>query len=265
MKISACIICWNEEEALRACLESVSWMDEVVVVDSHSTDGTVAIAEEYAGRVLVRDWPGHVAQKEFAARQATHEWVFSIDADERVSPELRREIEALRREGPGDAAGFSMPRLTWHLGRWIRHGGWYPDRKIRLFRKDRFRVEGRNPHDRFAVDGPVGRLHGDLLHYSYRDFAHQMRTMNSFSSIAARELYDEGRRSVIAPLVFRPPWKFLETYVYKLGLLDGFPGLAIAVSTAYLVFARYVKLWELVRSAGPAPVGRIAGSDGGER
>jgi len=244
----------NEEKTIRACLASVSWADEIVVVDSHSTDDTVKIAREYAGRILIRDWPGHVAQKEFAVQQATHDWAFSIDADERVSPELRREIEAVRREGPGNALGFSMPRLTWHLGRFIRHGGWYPDRKIRLFRKDLVTVEGRNPHDRFSIRGPVTPLHGDLLHYSYEDFAHQIRTINSFSSIAAQELYDEGHRHIAANLLLRPPGKFLETYLCKLGFLDGFPGLAIAASTAYLVFARYVKLWELVRNTGKAPV-----------
>jgi glycosyltransferase involved in cell wall biosynthesis len=253
MKISACVICFNEEKAIRECLESVRWMDEIVVVDSRSSDGTVAIAREYTDRVIVRDWPGHREQKSFAISEARNEWVFSIDADERVSPALRSEIERIVREGPGEAHGFSMPRLTRHLGRWIRHGGWYPDRKIRLFLRERVRVEGENPHDRFAVDGKVTDLTGDLLHYSYEDFAHQIRTINSFSTIAAQELFRKGRRGVLLPLLCRPFVKFLETYVYKLGFLDGFPGLAISLSTAYLVVARYIKLWEMTRGEGREP------------
>ncbi len=245
MKISACIISFNEEKRIRDCLESVRWMDEIVVVDSRSTDSTVAIAREYTDRIIVRDWPGHVEQKTFAVAQASNEWAFSIDCDERISPRLKAEIEEVVRIGPGNADGFSMPRLTRHLGRWIRHGGWYPDRKTRLFLRDRVRVEGRNPHDRFAVSGPVVPLRGDLLHFSYDDFSHQIRTINSFSSISAAELWKDGGRRVFPDLLVKPAWKFFETYAFKLGFLDGFPGFAISASTAYLVFARYVKLWEM--------------------
>lgn len=248
MKLSACIITFNEERNIRDCLESVRFADEIVVVDSGSTDRTVEIARAMGARVIVKDWPGHIEQKNFAIDQAGGEWVLSIDADERVTPELRAEIEHALAE-PQGYEGFSMPRLSFYLGRWIRHSGWYPDRKLRLIRRGRGRWGGVNPHDHLACDGPVRALRGDLLHYSYRDIADHLKTIDFFTTIAAREKHKRGARA-LPGMIFGPPLKFLKAYVLKLGFLDGLPGLVVAVLGSYYVFLKYAKLFELKRGLG---------------
>jgi len=259
--LSVCLITFNEEVNVRACLESVRpllrrsgrWPDEIVVVDSHSTDGTAAICREYTDRVIVRDWPGHVAQKQFAVDQASHEWVFCIDADERVSPALRREIEsALQRAAAGeeDADGFAMPRKVFYLGRWITHGGWYPDRKLRLFRKSRGRWGGIDPHDRVILDGKVKRLSGDLHHHTYRDISAHLKQIDTFTTISARQMFQRGEGRAVLRMLGRAPARFVRMYLLRLGFLDGLPGFVIAVLAAYYVFLKYAKLWELQRTAG---------------
>ena len=170
-RLSACIIAMDEQDRLPDCLASLDFCDEIVVVDSHSTDGTREVAAVHGARVIERDWPGHVAQKEFTVRAATHDWVLCVDADERVSPQLRAEILALRDAGFPGQAGWRFPRLSSYLGRWMRHGGWYPDRQLRLFDRRRGRWGGHDPHDRVELEGEPGTLRGDLLHYPYRDFA----------------------------------------------------------------------------------------------
>ncbi len=244
--VSCCIITYNEEGNLEDCLKSVSWADEIVVVDSHSTDRTVETARNHTDRVIDHDFEGHVQQKNYAIDQAKNEWVLCVDADERVSPALKEEmLEAL--SDPGDTAGFSMPRLTHYLGRFLRRGGWYPDRKLRLFRKDKGRWTGRNPHDRVEVEGPVKEFNGDLLHYSYRDIADHLKTVNSFTTIMAEEMAREGGTSRVIDLIFRGPFKFFKMYVLKGGFLEGKAGLVIAVISSYYVFLKYAKLWELRR------------------
>jgi glycosyltransferase involved in cell wall biosynthesis len=245
--VSCCIITYNEEDDLEDCLKSVSWADEIVVVDSHSTDGTVEIARRYTDRVIDHDFEGHVQQKNYAIDQAKNEWVLCVDADERVTDELKEEILEVTKD-PGELSGASMPRLTWYLGRFVRRGGWYPDRKLRLFRRDRGRWTGRNPHDRVEVEGPVRALRGDLLHYSYRDIADHLSTVNSFTTIMAEAMMEEGWKSRLIDLVFRGPFKFLKMYVLKGGFLDGKAGLVIAAISSYYVFLKYAKLWELERS-----------------
>ena len=190
--VSVCVITFNEEQNLPACLESVQTIaDEVIVVDSHSQDRTRDIAADHGAQVIQRDWPGHIDQKNFAIDQARNQWVLCLDADERVSPELRAEIEeCLADSGPaarGDVVGFSMPRRTFYLGRFIDHAGWYPDRKLRLFRRDSGRWGGVNPHDRVELQGVERALRGDLHHYSYRDIGDHLKTIDFFSSISARE------------------------------------------------------------------------------
>jgi len=256
-RVSATIITLNEAENIRDCIESVLWADEVVVVDSGSTDGTVEIAREYTDRVLNHDWPGHVQQKNYAIDQAQADWIFSLDADERVTPELAEDIKRVLLSETPEYRAYSVPRLAFYLGRYIRHCGWYPDRKVRLFAKDAGRWGGRNPHDSVKVGCPVGALRGDLIHYTYRDISHNMRTVNSFSSIAAAEMRSEGERAGAFDLTLRPCWDFFREYVVKGGFLDGRAGLVISAMTAYSVFCKYAKLWELARGAG-------AGDEAGE-
>jgi glycosyltransferase involved in cell wall biosynthesis len=236
----------NEEDRIGDCLRAADFADEWIVVDSHSTDRTRDIARELGARVIERDWPGHVQQKNFALDAATHDWVLCVDADERISPELRESIiTALARDDLPD--GFRVPRRNRYLGRWIRHGGWYPDRKLRLFRKSRGRWAGQNPHDRVHIQGPAEDLAGDLLHDSYRSLSDHLRTIDSFTTIAAREKLAVGDTATILDLTLRPWWKFVRMYVLKAGFLDGIPGFVIAVTGAYYVFQKYAKLWELQR------------------
>ena len=238
------MITLDEEDNIGDCLGSADFADELIVVDSHSSDRTREIAAGLGARVVERDWPGHIEQKNFALEQARNDWVLCLDADERVTPELRASIlEALR--APGDAVGFEMNRRTWYHGRWIRHGGWYPDRKLRLFRRSTGGWGGTNPHDHVYVDGPRRRLDGDLLHYSYRSIADHLATINSFTTIMAREKAAAGKRSHFAKLLLVGPWKFVDMYILKRGFLDGVAGFIVAVMGAYYVFLKYAKLAEL--------------------
>lgn len=245
--ISACVITFNEEGNIRDCLESLRWVDEVVVVDSGSTDRTVEIAREFGANVVHHPWPGYVAQKNFAIEATTGEWVLCVDADERCTPELRTAIEKVI-ESPGHFVGFEVRRHVRYLGRWINHGGWYPDWKVRLVRHGRARWEGTDPHDKLTADGATGRLDADLIHFTYRSFSDQIRTIDRFSDVAATEWSKDGRRFSLIRALFHPPVKFLECYLWKRGFLDGWPGLVIAVASSFYVFAKYVKLWEMRRT-----------------
>lgn len=251
--LSAVVITYNEEEDIRACLESVKWADEIVVVDSHSTDKTVEIARESTDRVILRPWPGHIEQKNFAIEQARCDWVLSVDADERVSPELAAEIRDVLSQSGGAEAGWSMPRKTYYLGRWITHGGWYPDRKLRLVRRGAGRWKGINPHDHLAIAGPVASLKGDLHHYTYRDISDHLATIDKFTTIAAREMHARGRGHPLAHMLLNSLGKFLKMYLLRLGFLDGLAGFVVAVLASYYVFLKYAKLWELRRAGKQAP------------
>ena len=253
-KVSACIITFNEEANIRDCLESVRWADEIVVIDSGSIDGTTAICREYTERVYVRDWPGHVAQKNRAIDAASHELVFCIDADERATPLLQSEIQGVLAGEPAHQ-GYTVPRLTWYLGRWMRHGSWYPDRKLRLFLRAVGRFTGQDPHDRAEVSGSVGRFRGDLLHYSYRGLAHHLEQINKYTDTMARLKAEAGVRFPLARLLVRPPAKMLKMYVLRAGFLDGAPGLVAAAMGGVYELMKYAKLWELRRGAGGRPRG----------
>ena len=242
-RISASIICKDEEHNIEECLRSVSWCDELVVVDSGSTDRTVELAKRHTPHVVHNPWPGYVAQKNFALDRATGEWVICLDADERCTPELRAAIEAALQDGDS-LAGFEVRRHVKYLGRWINHGGWYPDWKLRVVRKGRARWGGEDPHDKLLPDGPVRRLDADLHHFTYRDFAHQIRIINHFSDVVVDGWLREGRRPSLLQAIFHPPVKFFECYLWKLGFLDGFAGFVIAIGSAFYIFARYVKLWD---------------------
>lgn len=246
MKISAVVICGNEEKNIGDCLESLKWCDEIVVVDSMSTDRTPEIARTYTSKVIQRPWPGYVAQKNFALDQATGDWILSVDSDERCTPELREEI---RRELPAAAVdGFLVKRHVHYLGRWINHGGWYPDYKLRLVRRGKAKWTGVDPHDKLVTDGTTRKLKGELVHFTYRDFRHQLKTIQAYSDVVVDEWVKEGRRFSLLKAVFHPPAKFLGCYVWKLGFLDGWPGFVIAAASAFYVFVKQVKLWEKGRT-----------------
>jgi glycosyltransferase involved in cell wall biosynthesis len=250
-QVSACVITLNEEDRIADCLRSVDWCDEIVVVDSHSNDRTRAIATAMGARVIERDWPGHVLQKEFAVRAAKHDWVFCIDADERVSPELRGEILALRDSGFPARAGWTMPRMSRYLGRWIRHGTWYPDRQLRLFDRRRGRWAGNNPHDRVELDAAPGQLRGNLLHDPYRTFAEHLRTIDNYTTIMARGMAARGRKASVADLVLRPLARFWKFYLLKGGFMDGWRGLLLAYLAAHYGRLKYAKLLVMQRQLGP--------------
>lgn len=248
-KLSACIIAMDEEDRIADCLASLAFCDEVVVVDSHSKDGTRELAARLGARVIERDWPGHVAQKEFTIREARHDWVLCVDADERISPELRVEILALRDAGFPGKAGWRFPRLSSYLGRWMTRGGWYPDRQLRLFDRRRGHWGGNNPHDRVELDGPVGELSGNLLHHPYRNLGEHLRTIDKYTTIMAEGLHRRGKRAGIFDLTLRPSARFFRSYVLKLGFLMGWRGIVQAYLSAYYGRLKYVKLAALQHAA----------------
>lgn len=244
-KVSVTIITFNEVDKIRRCLESVRWADEIVVVDSHSTDDTVEICKQFTDRLFIRDWPGYIEQKNYAIEQATHDWIFAIDADEQVSPELQEEIQRLK-NGEFHIAGYKMPRRVYYFNRWIRHGTWYPDYKIRLFHRRHGKWGGINPHDKIILNGGCRTLRGDLYHYTYENLSSHIRQINSFSSISAAELEKGGKRPSLLNVIFNPLAKFINSYIIRRGFLDGVAGFYIAVIISFETFLKYVKLWELV-------------------
>lgn len=244
-KLSAAIITKNEEDKIADCIDSLSFADEIVVVDSGSTDRTVELARARGARVVHNDWPGHVGQKNFALDQTTGDWTISLDADERVSKRLRDEI-LVTLENP-KADGYAIPRLVYYINRWIRHCGWYPARKVRLIRKGSGRWGGENPHDRLLVDGRVDALRGDIYHLSFDDVSEHLRTINSFTDIAANERAAKNETAGYLSMTLRPVGTFLKMYFIKLGFLDGIPGLIISALSAYHVFCKYVKIREITK------------------
>jgi len=246
-KLTVTVITRNEAANIDACLESVAWADEVLVVDCGSADGTADLARARGARVIVRDWPGYSAQKNFAASEAGHDWILSVDADERVTPDLAGTIRSELAADPA-VAGFRIPRVTWHLGRWIRTTDWYPDYQLRLYDRRRARWKLRRVHESVEADGPVGQLRHDLQHYAYRDIAHHHETMDRYTTLAAEQMYEEGRRAGLTDLVLHPPAAFLRNYVLKGGIRDGAAGFIISSMNAYYVFLKFAKLWEKTTS-----------------
>jgi glycosyltransferase involved in cell wall biosynthesis len=249
------VIALNEADRIEACLRSLAFCDEILVVDAHSTDATREIAASCGARVIERTWPGHVAQKEFAVRAAAHDWVLCVDADERVSDPLRGEIEELREGGFRGCTGWRMPRLSSYLGRSIRHGTWYPDPQLRLFDRRHGRWTGLDPHDRVELDGPCGRLRSDLLHAPYRSFEEHLATIDRYTTTRARELHARGARARLRDLLLRPPWRFFRFYVLTGGFLEGWRGLLMAWLAAHYVRLKYAKLWLLEHDIEPAAGG----------
>lgn len=248
-KISVCIITLNEEDNIRAACESVSWADEIVVVDSGSTDRTREIAAECGARVLENSWPGFAAQKQFVAEQAKHEWLFSLDADERVSEELRASIQALlSKSDSGLADGYLISRRAFYMGGWIRGGGWYPDRQLRLYRKSKGRWEGAHIHETVKMN-PQARIEtitGDLLHFTVRDASEHHRMIGErYAPLGARKMFEQGRRTSPFKIATIGPATFIRNFILKGGFRDGLAGLSIATFSAHHAFLKHLQLWEL--------------------
>lgn len=245
--MSVKVVVLNEERHLAECLDTVSFADEIVVVDSHSTDATPDIARRHGARYVDGDYRGIDDKKRAALALCTREWVFSIDADERVTPDLRAEIERVIAAGcdGSDVNGYYVRRRSRHMGRWIRFGEWGRDDVLRLVRRRAARYEGLDPHPKLVVTGRTERFRGLLLHHAYRDFAHQVATVQRYSELVAADMHARGQRYSFRAALLRPIFRFLKSYVWQLGFLDGLPGLAIAYSSLYYDFAKYVKLREM--------------------
>ena len=241
MSLSVVVITRNEAEAIRPCLESVAWADDIVVLDSASSDGTPDICRGMGARVVeAGDWPGFGPQKNRAIAHATGDWVLSLDADERVTPELRREIEAAMARGTH--AAYRMPRLSRYVSRYMRHSGWHPDHVVRLFRRGRARFSDDLVHERLVVDGDIGTLTEPLVHEAFTSLEEVLEKVNRYSTAGAEMAHRRGRRSGLAGAVVRGLWTFLRTYFLKGGFLDGREGFMLAVSNAEGTYYRHLKL-----------------------
>ncbi len=246
--LTVTVITRNESANIAAALESVSWADEIVVIDAESADDTCAIARRFTPRVIVREWPGFVAQKNFAAEQACHDWILSLDADERVSPALATEITNVLAAAPAEA-GYRVPRACFYLGRWLRSTDWYPDYQLRLYDRRVSEWTGL-VHEGVRVNGPVGRLRADMQHLPYRDMADHLRTIDRYTTLAAKQMHEQGRAVGAAGLAARPLAAFLRNYLARGGWRDGAVGLVVSMLNSYYVFLKFAKLWEAGRKSG---------------
>ncbi|MDA2909717.1 glycosyltransferase family 2 protein [Nitrospiraceae bacterium AH_259_D15_M11_P09] len=244
-KVSALVIAYNEEPNIRACLETVTWADEIVLVDSFSTDATEKIAREFTDKVYQHEFGGFGRLRNEALTHTSYEWVFSLDTDERATPEVRDEIRRVLKDEP-DADAYFVPRRNYFLGRWIRHSGWYPDyRQPQLFRKGRMRYREDLVHEGFELDGRTGYLKEHVLQYPFRDIDHYLAKMDRYSDLMAQRLVQEGRRFRTHQLITHPLFTFTKMYLGRAGFLDGMPGLILSGLYAYYTFIKYAKLWEL--------------------
>ncbi len=244
MKISATIITLNEERNVARAIESLRCCDEILVVDSGSSDQTCEVAARLGARVIANAWPGYTRQKNFAAAEARNEWILSLDADEALSEPLEGEIWELKKTGPR-FDGYSAPRLAQYCGRWIQHSGWYPDRKVRLYRRDRAAWTGEYVHESVRVNGSVGKLNGSVLHYTCTSLTEHLQTLDRYTTLAAQEIV--ARQQHVGPLrlLLDPAWTFLRAYVVKRGFLDGVQGLSIAWMAALYTYVKFAKARDL--------------------
>lgn len=243
-KVSVTIITLNEADHIAAAIDSASWADEIIVVDSGSTDDTVAIARSKGVRVETRTWSGYVDQKNFAHHLAANDWIFSLDADERITPALAGEVLSLLTTEP-PRKGYRVPRVAYHLGRWVRTTDFYPDYQTRLYDRRSARWTGLHVHESVTVDGGPGQLANELQHYSFRDLRDQLDRINHYTTLAARQMYERGQRTSALGLIAHPPAAFLRNYLLRRGFLDGTVGLTISLINSYSVFLKFAKLWEL--------------------
>ncbi len=240
MKISAAIITFNEERNIARALESLRCCDEIVVVDSGSTDRTVELATKLGARVLDMAWRGYAGQKNYASECCQNDWVLSLDADEALSEALEAEIWQIKKNGP-EFDAYTMPRLAQYLGRWILHSGWYPDRKVRLFDRRRAKWIGNYVHESVEVEGRIGHLNSNILHFTCSSLSEHLKTMDRYTTLAAEQLVSQNTPIGWTDLALDPPWTFFQSYVLKRGFLDGTEGLAIAYMAALYNFLKYAK------------------------
>jgi glycosyltransferase involved in cell wall biosynthesis len=245
--VSAVLIAQNEESKIGDAIASAAFCDEIVVVDSGSTDRTRDVAVAAGARVLLHSpWPGFVAQRNYAVDAAAHDWILALDADERVTPALRAEIQQLRERG-FRRDGFRIPRVAFYLGRWIRATDWYPDRQVRLFDRRKARWEGQLVHESVCVRGSVGTLRSDMEHHPYDDVSAHMRKIDSYTSLWARQAYDGGRRTGAFELAASPLFAFVRNYVLRAGFRLGRAGMAVSAMNSYYTYTKLAKLDELTR------------------
>ena len=244
--VSVCIVAFNEEKHIGDCLKALSWADDIIVIDSFSGDSTVRICRQFTPRVVQREWKGYLDQKTYALGLAKNEWVLLMDADEILTGEAVCEILSEIEHDEGIFDGYCLRRKLYYMGRWLRHGEWYPDYKLRLFRESKARIGGMEPHDSIKVEsGRVKRLKGEMLHYSYENIEDQMNTLNRYSSISAAQMFERGVKFPFARMIFHPAWRFALAYFLRGGFLDGMPGFVVAWVNSYYVFLKYAKLKEL--------------------
>ena len=250
-KVTATIITKNEAANIDAAVESVRWADEIVVVDSESTDDTAARAQRSASRVEVRSWPGYSAQKNYAASIASHDWILSLDADERVTPELAGEITALLATEPAQR-GYRIPRISHYLGRWIRATDWYPDYQLRLYDRRAGTWNGRRVHESVTLNGDPGQLRHDLQHFPYRDISDHLATIDRYTTLAAEQMRADGRVPSIVGVALHPPFAFLRNYILRGGFKIGSAGVIVSALNSYYVFLKLAKARELPRHRPPS-------------
>jgi glycosyltransferase involved in cell wall biosynthesis len=246
-KLSVIIITYNEEENIKHCLESVQWADEIIIMDSFSSDKTMEIAREFTPKVFQNRWTNFSEQKNLALQKATGEWVLNIDADERATPELKEEILTILNSELQPFNGYYIPRRNYYLGRWIRHCGWYPDYQLRLFRRHRGKFNNRLVHESVIVEGTKGYLEASLNHYAYRDLSDHLKHIDMFTTLSAKQMLRDSKRAEFLDLLFRPVIKFIKMYLINRGYLDGIYGLIVSLMGSFYVFMKYLKLWELSR------------------
>lgn len=247
MRLSAIVITYNEESNIEHCLRSISWADEIVMVDAMSQDRTLEIARKFSPRVFEKQWEGYYQAWSYALSVASGEWVLAIAADERVTEDLKSEIQETLKNPLFD--GYLIPRKSFFLGKWIKHCGWYPDRTLRLFRREKGYVTNKLVHEGFRVNGKTGLMRAPILHYTCPDLRSYLTKVNHYSSLKALELYQKGRRATAQHLIFPPIARFLKMYFLKLGFLDGIEGFLLSVLSGFSVFIRYTKLLEMQREA----------------
>jgi glycosyltransferase involved in cell wall biosynthesis len=240
----------NEAGNIAECLDGVRWADEIIVVDSGSTDGTVETARRYTGKIFTITWSGYGAARNYALSQATGEWILWLDADERVTPELGEELRGIMRTGDTSVAGYAIARRAYFLGRWIKHCGWYPSRVVRLFRKDRGRFTETRVHERLEIEGAVRETRHDLLHFTDPTLHHYLVKFNKYTTLGAKDLHAAGRRFRLSDLLVRPLFQFAKMYLLRGGFLDGLQGFLLSVLSSAYTFTKYAKLWEVERDSG---------------
>jgi glycosyltransferase involved in cell wall biosynthesis len=246
--ISIIVITKNEEQNIVECLESVHWSNEIIIVDAQSADKTVELAKKYTQHVHIKPWSGYADAKNFALQKVTNEWVLWLDADERVTPELADEIRNIIRDKANTYDVYEVARRAYFLGRWIKHCGWYPGYVTRLFRKNKVKFSSSRVHEKIEYTGTIGRLKNDLLHYTDDDLYHYFGKFNKYTSLAAHDVNEAGRKYSLSDLIFRPPFMFFKMFFIRLGFLDGMHGFILCLLSSAYVYTKYAKLWEIQKN-----------------